>query len=372
MQFFIRNHVIHYIIPKLMKKYLILAGCMFLFLAALPLTACGDDKDNPDPNDKPAIPPAEVVHGKFARGADVSWLTQLEAEGEKFYSPDGKEKECMQLLRDDCGVNAIRLRVWVNPKDGWNNIDDVMVKARRADALGMRLMIDFHFSDTWADPGHQEMPEAWKGKSLNEVKSLMTAHIHDMLGALKKEGIPPAWVQIGNETRTGMMYPLGKLDADFAELVNTGYDAVKADFPGAIVIVHCDEGDNGWHYRELFGKLKAAGAKYDMIGMSLYPDASNWEKLLSDMVNNIRNVTATYGKPVMICEIGMPYNQGEAFDRMLSALIDDCASLDVKGVFYWEPEAPSGYNGGYDKGCFINGTPTQALDTFKKNLPIYE
>lgn len=108
-----------------------LAACFYSLQPCRSLHAAMT-KTIPTPNDKPATPPAEVVHGKFARGADVSWLTQLEAEGEKFYSPDGKEKECMQLLRDDCGVNAIRLRVWVNPKDGWNNIDDVMVKARRA------------------------------------------------------------------------------------------------------------------------------------------------------------------------------------------------------------------------------------------------
>lgn len=96
----------------------------------------------------------------FARGADVSWITQMESEGRKFYTPgdNRQEMECMQLLRDHCGVNSIRLRVWVNPKDGWNNIDDVVLKARRAENLGLRTMIDFHFSDTWADPGHQEMP----------------------------------------------------------------------------------------------------------------------------------------------------------------------------------------------------------------------
>lgn len=349
-------------------------ACVLAIAAMTTLTAC--PKDHHDtPGNQPDTPPSEtkpIVDLPFAKGADVSWTTQLEAEGIKFYSRAGEEMECMALLKEECGVNAIRLRVWVNPKDGWNNIDDVMVKARRANSLGMRLMIDFHFSDTWADPGHQEMPEAWKGKSADEVKSLMTAHIHDMLGKLKKEGITPSWVQIGNETQTGMMYPLGKLENSFADLVNTGYDAVKADFPDAIVIVHCDQGNNGWLYRELFGTLKKEGAKYDMIGMSFYPEPSNWEKMLNDMINNIRNVTATYGKPVMICEVGMHYDEGATFDRMLAKLLDDCASLDVKGVFYWEPEAPAGYNGGYDKGCFINGTPTQALDSFMKNLPIYE
>lgn len=339
-----------------------------LLTAALPMTACGKDNDSgpdvPQP-EKPDVP-AAIERGDFAKGADVSWLTQLEKEGEKFYSPDGTEQECMTLLRDHCGVNSIRLRVWVNPSDGWNNVADVMVKARRAHALGLRLMIDFHFSDTWADPGHQATPEAWKGLDLVGLKKAMTAHIGEMLGALRKEGIAPEWVQIGNETRTGMMYPLGELNNSFAALVDTGYDAVKGIFPEAKVIVHCDEGNNGWIYASLFGKLKKEGARYDMIGMSIYPWGDNASKQVTDMYNNIRNVTATYGKPVMICEVGMPYNQAEACRAMLADLLENCRTLDVHGVFYWEPEAPAGYNGGYDKGCFDGGRPTVALDSFKE------
>lgn len=350
-----------------MTKYFKKLCCALICAAALPLIACGNDDEPVTPGTNAPNPPAVIERGAFAKGADVSWLTKLEAEGEKFYTSDGTEKECMKLLRDDCGVNSIRLRVWVNPADGWNNIADVMVKARRAHALGMRLMIDFHFSDTWADPGHQSTPAAWKDMDLPELKEAMTGHINDMLGALKKEGITPEWVQVGNETRTGMMYPLGELDNHFAELVNTGYDAVKAIFPKAKVIVHCDEGNNGWIYATLFGKLKKDDARYDMIGMSLYPSGGDWEKKVTDITNNIRNVTATYGKPVIICEVGMPYSEADVCDRMLTRLLDNCKTLDVHGVFYWEPEAPVGYNGGYDKGCFVNGTPTKALDSFKNH-----
>ena len=103
------------------------------------LTGCSEDSpvSNPPVDNKPI----EIERGTFAKGADVSWLTQMEAEGEKFYAPDGSQTECMGLLKEYCGVNSIRLRVWVNPQEGWNNIDDVLVKARRANALGLRLMI---------------------------------------------------------------------------------------------------------------------------------------------------------------------------------------------------------------------------------------
>ena len=149
--------------------------------------ACGScTEDGPVTNPKQET----IIHEKetgFARGADVSWLTQMESEGRKFYTPgeERKEMECMELLRDYCGVNSIRLRVWVNPKDGWNNVDDVVLKARRAEKLGLRTMIDFHFSDTWADPGHQEMPDAWKSLSFAELKSALAAHVAETLTAVK-------------------------------------------------------------------------------------------------------------------------------------------------------------------------------------------
>ena len=159
----------------------------------------GGTKEEPQPIDRTA----------FAKGADVSWLSQLEAEGYTFSNAAGVQKECMQLLKEDCGVNAIRLRVWVNPEKGWNNIDDVVYKARRANALGLRLMIDFHFSDTWADPGNQITPAAWADYDLDQLKEAVADHVNEMLSKLKKLNIEPEWVQIGNETRGGMLYPIG-------------------------------------------------------------------------------------------------------------------------------------------------------------------
>ena len=113
----------------------------------LAMTACSD-ADNPKTDLTNVIPETPVVIDRttFPKGADVSWLTQMEAEGMKFYNQDGTEKELMTLLKDDCGVNSIRLRVWVNPADGWNNMDDVLIKARRANALGLRLLEHKHGS----------------------------------------------------------------------------------------------------------------------------------------------------------------------------------------------------------------------------------
>lgn len=347
-----------------MKISNILSGTVI----ALAMALAGCTQDSPVTVHPEGWTPDEPVlseRGSFAKGADVSWVTEFESLGMKFRTQDGEEKELMSLLRDDCGVNSIRLRVWVDPTDGWNNLQDVLVKARRANDLGQRLMIDFHFSDTWADPGAQSIPAAWAEADIDGVLTAIRDHVTEVLGALAKYGIDPEWVQIGNETRTGMMWPLGDIDNgdNFTRMVNAGYDAVKAVCPEASVIVHCDAGDNQWIYDRLFGKLKEQGAKYDMIGMSLYPEPHNYEKVVDDCLANIDHVKATYSKPVMICEIGLNYREAEAADKMMRRLMEGCIAREVKGIFWWEPESPASR---YDKGCFDeNGAPTQALDCFK-------
>ena len=205
----------------------------------------------------------------FAKGADVSWITEMEQNGKKFYNANGKATECMALLRD-LGMNSIRLRVWVNPEGGWCGKDDVIAKAWRAQQLGFRLMIDFHYSDTWADPGNQKVPAAWQGYTAEQMKQAVADHTKDVLKALKDRGVTNVeWVQVGNETRDGMLFnsdeavtgQVSKNAANFAAYVNAGYDAVKAVYPQAKVIVHVDEGNNLGRYTWLFGELKKKGVR---------------------------------------------------------------------------------------------------------------
>lgn len=330
------------------------------------LGSCTEDSPvtvRPDGGEKDK--PAQIDRTAFAKGADVSWITELEHKGYTFANADGVQKECMELLRDDCGVNAIRLRVWVNPEQGWNNIRDVAIKARRAHNLGMRLMIDFHFSDTWADPGAQITPAAWADMDLAQLKVAMAAHITEMMTALKDLDIEPEWVQIGNETRTGMMYPLGGLDANFGELADHGCKTVKSIFPDAKVIIHVDCGDQLDLYTRVFGMLKSGNYDYDMIGMSFYPDPSNWETTVNKCLSNISTLNTMYGKRLVIAEVGMDYREADAADAMMRKLTKGCVESGVvDGIFWWEPEAPA--SEGYTKGCFDNGMPTKALDVFKE------
>ena len=337
---------------------------MIMAVAALAAAACTEDspKTTWPEGEGPDKEPVQIERGTFAKGADVSWVTELEKAGYTFTNAAGTQKELMELLRDDCGVDAIRLRVFVNPErdkeiNGWCNIDDVIIKARRAHALGLRLMIDFHFSDRWADPGQQFIPSEWENYTLEEVKSAMADHVSTLMTALQRYDIEPEWVQIGNETRTGMMWPLGDYQNgdNFTQMVNAGYDAVKAVFPEALVIVHLDGGNQSYLYTRIFSKLEAEGGKYDMIGMSLYPGDTSWQKDVDDCIANIRKVQADYGKPVMLCEIGFDYTQPETADRILSDMMEKGKAV--------EPEAPA--ERGYTKGCFDNGTPTAALNAFR-------
>ena len=149
----------------------------------------------------------------FANGADVGWLPQMETTGYKFYDTDNSEKDCLQLLKDR-GINTIRLRVWVNPSDdkasGHCSPAETVVMAVRAQKLGLRIMIDFHYSDTWADPGKQAKPAAWANHSFAELQNDVYKHTFDVLTSLKTAGVTPEWVQIGNEIPDGMLWPEGK------------------------------------------------------------------------------------------------------------------------------------------------------------------
>ena len=360
----------------------------FILLCGLTTTSCNND-------DKPTFPETEETNDPtggydmtgFVRGADVSWLTEMEASGRKFYDSKGKERECMELLRE-LGMNAIRLRVWVDPEAGWCAKEDVIVKAWRAHNLGYRLMIDFHYSDTWADPGRQTKPAAWQDYTVDQLLEAIAAHTKDVLTALKDRGIDVEWVQVGNETHQGMLFPDGNTNkggtANFAKMIAAGYYAVKEIYPDAQVIVHLDQGNDANLYNRIFDGLSENGGKWDIIGMSLYPgeepskdnnltewneidkNGKTWQQLNDDCIANMNALITKYSTKVMMCEIGIPWNyeEAEAFytDFMTKAKkVEGCL-----GVFAWEPQCYAGWNG-YQKGMFNDeGYPMNSLNAFKR------
>lgn len=391
-------------------KYLKLLA--FSFSLAFATISCGshngtESDDNgklPDEGDTPAA--------TFAKGADISWVTEMEHNGMKFYNAAGVETDCFQLMKD-LGLNAIRLRVWVDPKEhgNWCNTADLVAKAKRAAKLGMDVMVDFHYSDWWADPGQQHKPAAWKGLNLADLKKAIAGHTTDVLNALKAAGVTPKWVQVGNEIRPGMLwdedaalsgasYDIKECDvkgsnstseavkyrmnlANLAAFINTGYDAVKSVFADAIVIVHLDNGYDNGLYTWFFDELKKNGGKWDMIGMSIYPYWTMLEhkdytagKTITDCIANIKDVSKKYNCDVMIVETGMECadeNGNLASDAVLqegktlmTRLLKECLENTngrCKGVFYWEPQCKPGQ---YRLGAFTeDGRPTVIMDAFK-------
>lgn len=338
------------------KQLLILVLCSFLSCSK---SGSGNGGGNNPPT--PTVP--------FAKGADISWLTEMEGAGRIFYNSSGAATECIQLLKN-IGTNSIRLRVWVDPAGGWCNMADVVAKAVRAKNLGMRIMINFHYSDSWADPGQQTKPAAWAAQDFATLQTSVYNHTFNVLTALKTNGVTPEWVQVGNETNDGMLWPTGKAStnmANFAALVNKGYDAVKTVDPTIKVIVQISNGFDNSLFRWIFDGLKNNGAKWDIIGMSLYPNSTNWSTLNTQCLTNMNDMISRYDKPVMICEVGMSWDQASTCQSFLSDLILKVKSLPVNkglGVFYWEPQAYNNWKG-YTLGAFDNsGKPTVALNAF--------
>ena len=347
---------------------------------AIVSAACGEEQHTrPEPEK-----PEEQAKVTFAQGADISWVTEMERDGVKFYDAFGSETECTALMKQ-IGFDAIRLRVWVDPEEGWCGKEDVIAKAKRAHDLGMRLMIDFHYSDYWADPGKQNPPAAWKGYSLDQLTAAIDTHTKDILNTLKDNGINIEWVQIGNEVNNGMLWPEGKVQGqsagNFISLFNTGSRAVRNIYPSAKVILHVSNGHDAGLFGWFFNLMKLGNADYDIIGMSLYPmwwengGWNDWKGVVDKCLANIRSMNETFGKPVMLCETGMPVSEPETAKAAFGYILEQTRNIEqCHGVFCWEPQTdglwkPLSYEslgwGAYNMGAFSNGRPTAALDPFK-------
>jgi arabinogalactan endo-1,4-beta-galactosidase len=315
----------------------------------------------------PLVFQAGSAMAQFAKGADVSWISQEESSGYVFRNASGVQTDAFTLLKNS-GVNAVRLRVWVNPSGGWCDGADTLYKAKRAAAQGMRIMIDFHYSDSWADPGQQTKPAAWASHTGSTLVNDVYSHTYGILNYLKSNGITVSWVQVGNEINSGLLWPDGKINnfSTIANLVNSGYNATKAVYPNAPVIVHLANGNDNAVFRWFFDAFKAAGGKWDVVGMSHYPAPSSWQTSNSQISTNMQDMVSRYGKPVMVSEVGMDWQQASTSYSMLVDLIAKNKALGSNGlgVFYWEPQGYPGWQG-YTMGAVnASGQFTQAMNAF--------
>jgi len=322
------------------------------------------------------LQPRTTAAPAFAKGADISWVPGMEMQGYAWKDKNGVQRDILAILKNDYQINSVRIRVWVNPKmsdyaNGYMNAVNAAKLAQRAKNLGLSVMLTLHYSDSWADPGKQTKPNAWKNYTFQQLMDAVWSHTVYVMNTMQSYGVTPDWVQIGNETNNGMLWNDGKASVNmknYAWLVNTGHNAVKSISSSTQTIVHLA---NGADYAVLdwnIGGLIANGANFDIIGFSLYPSASDWSTMVNQTIANSNSLIAKYGKKIMISEIGLDYNQPAAAKSFVSDIktkIRNISGGKGLGVFYWEPQATPGYNGGYNKGAWqSNGQPTIALEGF--------
>lgn len=306
------------------------------------------------------------------KGADVSWMSEIENNGIAFYNRSGTKKDILAIMKEQ-GMTAVRLRVWVNPADGWySSTQDVVAKAVRAKNAGMKVMIDFHYSDSWADPGQQTKPAAWKNYTFQGLMDAVWNHTTQTLQAVKDAGVSPTWVQVGNETNNGMLWNDGKASSymkNYAWLTNTGYNAAKSIFPSTKVVVHLANCHDNANFRWIFDGLRANGGQFDIIGASDYPTNASgysWQQANAACLSNLKDMVSRYSVPVMISEIGVPWDNSSA-KTIVADMISKLSSMGSNGtaIFYWEPEARPGWKG-YTLGAMDNnGKATAVWDAFK-------
>ena len=305
-------------------------------------------------------------HEDFAFGADVSFVPMMESWGTKWLDKNGRQKDILQILKEQ-GINSVRLRVWT-VASGASSKQEVVDMCKRAKAKGLSVMIDFHYSDTWADPGNQTIPSAWKDHSVDALAKNIYDHTYDVLSAIKAAGVVPKWVQVGNETKRGMLYPVGQTNKGgsvaFAKFVLNGYNAVKAVDSTMQVIVHLPDGHDNSLYRSIFDGLKKNGAKWDIIGLSAYPRWSHLDgpTMITKVMSNINDLKSRYGKPCMVVETGHYPNKAIEGNQYLVGVMDKMIRNGDLGCFYWEPESM----GGYDMGAWDESTkkPTAMMDAY--------
>lgn len=287
-----------------------------------------------------------VNNYEFLKGADISHVTMMERQNYLFYNTTDQQ-DLFQLVKQR-GINSIRLRVWVNPAGPYyySGIADVVAKAVRAKALGLSVLIDFHYSDSWADPTKQNIPAAWSGYNLTQMKTAVATHTTDCLNALKANGVTPIMVQVGNETDYGMLWPMGDVRvaggmANYAALFKAGYNAVKAVDNNIKVMVHFSKGYNNTNCKHVLDGLLANSATFDVVGISVYPVLETYDTNIEDSLDNLEDIVATYNKKVAVVECGYYQNNAKRTREMVFRLLDGVHALPNQkgmGVYYWEPQ----------------------------------
>ncbi len=268
-------------------------------------------------------------------GADISFLPELEAKGIKF-SDKGAQKDAIEILKDH-GFNYIRLRLFVDPSadsgyspgKGFCDLQHTLEMAKRIKKAGLKFLLDFHYSDTWADPGKQYKPTAWKGLTFPELSDKVYEYTKQILSALKAQGTTPDMVQTGNEINHGMVWPEGNIQHpdSLAILLKAGMAAVKDVDPKIITLLHIALGGQNNESEFFLDNMIKRGVTFDVIGESYYP---KWHGTLPDLESNLSALKKKYNKPVIVAE----YSQ---LKKEVNKIAFTLPGEGMEGTFIWEP-----------------------------------
>ena len=338
-----------------------------------------------------ASPPSSASPAKPAgltmRGADVSTLPRALELGAEFYDFRGRRDSAYDIL-EQAGVNYARLRIWNDPTSGYSNKARVLEQAKAIKKAGLKLLIDFHYSDTWADPGKQFVPEAWASHDLAQLERDVYDYTSEVCTSLKRQGTTPDSVQIGNEINSGMLWPAGAVtNSDFtplAGLLNAGHDATKACSRTTQVMVHTALAGSQDAARWFYDGITAAGVRWDITALSYY---CMWHGSLDNLRTVLTDVRQRYGKPVVVAETAYPYTT-ENFDHLeniilspapcdgipatprgqaqqFAAVQDVAREAGALGVFYWEPTWTAIDGNGWDtENIETSGNAWENMATF--------
>jgi arabinogalactan endo-1,4-beta-galactosidase len=302
----------------------------------------------------------------FYKGADVSWVQQMEANGYFWKNASGVREDIFTILKG-YGLSAIRLRTFVNPSsdpaNGHCSITETAALAVRATNAGMAVNIDYMFGDTWNSVGVQNPPAAWKNLSYSQMRSTMSSYVTSTMNTIKNAGVTPAWVQIGNEINSGICHPVGSVSnpAQMTGLLNAAHDAVKQVFPGAIVMIHLAQPQKYSSMTTFFSGFSSHGGKWDMNGFSSYGSAS----VAAGIVANMKSISDTYGKPYMQVEFGGPVSKPGSTESAMENYLKALKGNGGQGLLYWEPECYAPFTG-YAMGAWDSSTrePTAIMNGF--------
>lgn len=301
------------------------------------------------------------------KGADISFVDEIETEGGAFYD-NGLKRDVLDILKDS-GVNSARLRLWNNPDFDYCNPAKTMMMAKRIKDKGLHFLLDFHYSDYWADPGKQYMPKAWQSLNFVELVQAVEDFTSEILLQLKEQGTLPDMVQVGNEITNGMIWEQGRVGGEWntkeqwqklASLIEAGIRGVRAVAADLPIMIHIDRGADNEGSRYFYDRLDQHHIEFDIIGLSYY---SWWHGALEAFTHNMNDLAERYEKDIVVVEVAYPWtmtppdNQSLIFNTEewvysgypatpegqtawllnLMKLIKEVPNDRGIGFYYWEP-----------------------------------